>query len=199
MRRDAGDSVGAPVSSRAVAASLALVVIAGGFVFATLRGDGDRPTGDRDTPGHATVVRIVDGDTLVVDIDGAEEHVRLIGIDTPESVAHDRPVECFGAEASDHLAELMPPGTAVRLERDIEPRDRYDRLLAYVHRVDGDLFVNHAQIAGGFAEASEFPPNTARAPGLAQAERDARAAGTGLWAACGGADVPIGPPPGDGR
>ncbi|MFP3900954.1 MAG: thermonuclease family protein, partial [Acidimicrobiia bacterium] len=157
--------------------------------------DGD---GARSTPGHATVVRVVDGDTLVVEIDGHEEHVRLIGIDTPESVAHDRPIECFGAEASAHLAELVPPGTPVRLERDIEPRDRYDRLLAYVHRAGDDVFVNRAQVAAGFAEASEYPPNTAYAPGLARDERHARAAGSGLWSACGRADVPIGPPPGEG-
>ena len=146
--------------------------------------------------GLATVVRIVDGDTLVVDIDGREERVRLIGIDTPESVAHDRPVECYGAEASAELARLVAPGTTVRLERDLEARDTYGRLLAYLHRTDDDLFVNEALVAGGFAEAREYPPNTAHAPRLAAAERAARTAGAGLWGACGSADVPIGPPPG---
>src|SRR3546814_3636658 len=75
------------------------------------------------------VVRSVDGDTLVVDVGGSREDVRLIGIDTPESVARDRPVECFGPEAKEHMAELLPAGTAVRLERDVEARDRYGRLL----------------------------------------------------------------------
>ena len=86
-------------------------------------------------PGAATVVRAVDGDTLVVTLaTGGTETVRLIGVDTPETVAPRRPVECFGPEAAAALAALVPPGTEVRLSRDVEPRDRYDRLLAYVHR-----------------------------------------------------------------
>jgi micrococcal nuclease len=191
IRGEAGRFAGMPT----VFACIALAVT-GAVVVYTARHGFDVPTGSgHSTAGLATVVRVVDGDTLVVGIGGDEERVRLIGIDTPESVAPDRPVECFGAEASDHLADLVPPGTAVRLERDIEPRDQYGRLLAYVHRADDDVFVNHAQVAGGFAEASEFPPNTTHAPQLAQAEREARAAGTGLWAACGSADVPIGPAP----
>lgn len=143
-------------------------------------------------PGEGTVIRVVDGDTVVVDIGGAEESVRLIGIDTPETVAPNRPVECFGAEASRRLGELLPVGTEVRLERDVEPRDRYDRLLAYVFRSDDGLFLNHVQVSEGFAEAREYPPNTARRTELDGAERAARAAGAGLWAACGGADTPAG-------
>ncbi len=143
-------------------------------------------------PGVATVVRPVDGDTVVVDIDGQQESVRLIGIDTPESVAQDRPVECFGVEAKDRTAELLPEGTVVRLERDVEARDRYDRLLAYVTR-DGDgLLVNLALVEEGFAESISYPPNVARQGDLDRAEADARAAGRGLWAACGGTDVPVG-------
>jgi micrococcal nuclease len=147
-------------------------------------------------PGGATVVRVVDGDTLVVDLGGVEERVRLIGIDTPESVAPGRPVECYGAEASHRLAELVPAGTPVHLERDVEPRDAYDRLLAYAYRAGDDLFLNLAQVADGFAEAREYPPNTAQRRRFDAAERAARSAGAGLWAACGGPDVPVAPPPG---
>ncbi|HZA77606.1 MAG TPA: thermonuclease family protein [Acidimicrobiales bacterium] len=143
-------------------------------------------------PGTATVVEVVDGDTLVVDLDGHEEHVRLIGIDTPETVAPDQPDECYGAEASHHLAELVPPGSVVRLERDIEARDMYDRLLAYMHRADDDLFVNLAQVADGYAETLAYPPNTAHRGDFEEAQRRARTAGAGLWSACGSADVPIG-------
>jgi len=146
--------------------------------------------------GTGTVVRPVDGDTLVVEVAGAREDVRLIGIDTPESVAHDRPVECFGPEAKARMAELLPRGTLVRLERDVEARDRFDRLLAYVHRASDDLFVNRSLVEDGYAEANDYPPNTARQGELDRAEDDARAAGLGLWPACGGTDVPIGPPPG---
>ncbi len=151
--------------------------------------------GTDDPPGSATVVRVVDGDTLVVDLAGRDENVRLIGIDTPESVAVDRPDECYGAEASENLSALVPPGTRVRLERDLEARDQYDRLLGYVYRVGDDLFVNLAQVAGGFAETLTYPPNTTHRPEFEQAERDARTGGVGLWTACGTADIPIGRSP----
>jgi micrococcal nuclease len=143
-------------------------------------------------PGLATVVRPVDGDTVVVDIAGQQESVRLIGIDTPESVAQDRPVECFGVEAKARTAELLPEGTLVRLERDVEARDRYDRLLAYVTRDADGLLVNLALVEEGFAESISYPPNVARQGDLDRAEADARAAARGLWAACGGTDVPVG-------
>jgi micrococcal nuclease len=143
--------------------------------------------------GRAVVVRPVDGDTIIARVGGREVAVRLIGIDTPESVARDRPVECFGPEAKSRAAALLPPGTAIRLERDVEPRDRYDRLLAYVVRDADDLFVNRALVEEGLAEAVAYPPNLARQAELEQAETRARAAARGLWPACGGTDVPIAP------
>jgi len=141
----------------------------------------------------AEVVRPVDGDTIVVEIDGQREDVRFIGIDTPESVAPDRPVECFGPEAKERTAALLPAGTLVRLERDVEARDRYGRLLAYVHRVDDDLFVNLALVEEGYAESVAFPPNTTRQGELDRGEDSARRAGLGLWPVCGGTDVPLEP------
>ena len=153
------------------------------------------PPAGHPAAGRATVVRVVDGDTVVVRIGDREEPVRLIGIDTPESVARDRPNECYGAEASQRLAELLPPGTEVDLTRDVEPRDVYDRLLAYVQRTSDGLFVNAAQVVEGAAIARDFPPNTTHRGDLERAERAARAASLGLWAACGGADVPLADPP----
>jgi micrococcal nuclease len=139
---------------------------------------------------NATVVRIVDGDTIVARVDGTDERVRMIGIDTPESVKQDSPVECFGPEASQHLKELIPPGTAVRLELDVEPRDKYDRLLAYVFRGDDELFVNRAMVADGYAESFVYKPNVAFTSTLQEASRAAKSAGTGLWTAC-AADPPF--------
>ena len=136
---------------------------------------------------------IVDGDTVVIDFGGEHEVVRLLGIDTPESVDPNRPVQCFGAEAAARLAELAPVGTTVRLERDVEARDRYGRLLAYLY-VD-HVFVNEALLAEGFAELAIYEPNTSQQATLVRAETRARTAVTGLWAACGGADVPVDPPP----
>jgi micrococcal nuclease len=141
--------------------------------------------------GEATVVRPIDGDTVVVRIRGHDERVRLIGIDTPESVSRTVPVECFGPEAKHRTAELLPAGTRVRLERDVEARDKYDRLLAYLTRVDDGTLVNLQLVEEGFAESAPFPPNTARQPELDHAQADAQHAQRGLWPRCGGTDTPL--------
>ncbi|MGH9273436.1 MAG: thermonuclease family protein [Acidimicrobiales bacterium] len=172
---------------RATVAACAALVLTGAFA------DGATPAGPA---GAATIVHPVDGDTVVVRVGGVEESVRLIGIDTPESVARDRPVECFGPEAKARLAELLPPGTEVRLERDVESRDRFGRLLAYVFRAADDLHVNLVLVQEGYAEARRFEPNVTRQAELDRAEDDAKAANRGLWPVCGGTNTPIGPPPG---
>jgi micrococcal nuclease len=135
-------------------------------------------------PGAAEVVRVVDGDTIVVRIAGVEEPVRLIGIDTPESVDPRSPVDCFGPEASEATKALLPPATQVRLVRDVEARDRYDRLLAYVYRADDDTFVNLHLAEQGFADVATFPPNVAHTDAFVTAVAAAREAGRGLWGAC---------------
>ena len=114
-------------------------------------------TGASSGPGEAVVQRVVDGDTIVVSIAGRDERVRLIGVDTPESVDPRKPVQCFGKEASAFTTQLLPPGTVVRLERDVEARDRFDRLLAYVYRVSDGLFVNFELARAGYATAAHDP------------------------------------------
>ncbi|HYD09514.1 MAG TPA: thermonuclease family protein [Acidimicrobiales bacterium] len=135
-------------------------------------------------PSVGEVTKITDGDTIHVEIGGGDETVRLIGIDTPESVDPRSPVECFGKEASAHLAELIPVGSDVRLVRDVEARDRYDRLLAYVYRESDALFVNLAMARDGFAAQATFPPNVAHVDEITAAVAEARDAGRGLWSAC---------------
>jgi micrococcal nuclease len=155
---------------------------------------GSPAAGPAKLEANATVTEVVDGDTVVVDIDGPggdDERLRLIGIDTPESVATDRPNECFGKEASAQTAALLPVGTPVRIERDVEPRDRYDRLLGYVYRASDGLFVNEDLVTQGFAEAKAFAPNTTYEPRFEAAEARARGANLGLWSACGSPDVPL--------
>lgn len=142
---------------------------------------------------NATVERVVDGDTIIVDLAGTRERVRLLGIDTPESVAENRPDQCFGAEAAAYLAALLPADTPVTLIRDVEARDRYDRLLAYVVRTNDQLFVNLELLRQGFAAVMIFEPNSHYRDRFEDAETDARAAGTGLWGVCGGPDVPLDP------
>jgi len=163
---------------------LLLVVVV--VVAARARGgDGGAPA----SGGRAEVVRVVDGDTVVVRLGGDEDTVRLIGIDTPETVDPRSPVECFGQEASRRTKALLPAGTPVRLVADAEPRDRYRRLLAYVYRDDG-TFVNLALVEEGYASVLTYPPNVAHVGEFTAAAARAREAGRGLWAACGGPDDP---------
>jgi len=135
---------------------------------------------------NATLVRVVDGDTIQVEVDGQREKVRLIGIDTPETKKPNSPVECFGPEASAFTTSLLPEGTPLLLERDVEARDDYDRLLAYVYRADDGLFVNLEIVAQGYANLLTFPPNVAHVDDFVAAARAAEAADLGLWRACSG-------------
>ncbi len=137
------------------------------------------------TGGNATVEAVVDGDTLAVGLGGGRrERVRLLGIDTPESVKRDTPVECFAKEAAARLRALLPAGTPVRLVRDVEERDRYGRLLAYVYRQPDGLFVNLDLVRGGYAQLLTYPPNVAHTEELRRAAGDARRSGRGLWGSC---------------
>ena len=129
----------------------------------------------------AEVTRVVDGDTVEVRIGGKLEDLRYIGVDTPETVKPGDPVECFGPEASDFNKELVD-GESVRLEYDAERRDVYGRLLAYV-RID-DVFVNAELVRRGFATTLTIPPNDRFAGMFARLEREASAAGRGLWGEC---------------
>ncbi len=135
---------------------------------------------------NATMVRTVDGDTIDVLIGDTAERIRLLGVDTPESVKRDSPVECFGQEASKFAAGLLPEGTALHLERDVEARDAYGRLLAYVYRLPDAMFVNLELIRQGYAQTLTFPPNVTHADDFVAAARQAERANLGLWGACGG-------------
>lgn len=136
----------------------------------------------------AIVVEVVDGDTVDVKVADRTERVRLIGIDTPEATGGFLPVECYGDEASAFTKTLLPVGTEVRLTRDVEARDRYDRLLAYVHRAGDGLFVNLEIAASGYAEALIIEPNSTHAGAFYATAATARDQGLGLWGACGSAD-----------
>jgi micrococcal nuclease len=172
---------------RRLLAAFVLVVTAVAAVVVRTWAAGPADTGE---PGTAVVDHVVDGDTVAVRIGGVEERVRLIGIDTPETKDPRTVVECFGRQASARTAALLPEGTAVRLVRDVEARDRYDRLLAYVYRVDDGTFVNLALVAEGYAAVATFPPNVAHTSEFVAAAASARRDGLGLWGACGGPDTP---------
>jgi micrococcal nuclease len=137
-----------------------------------------------DSPNSATVKHVVDGDTIDIAISGNTERVRLIGINTPETKHPTKGVECFGPEASAYTQQLLPEGTAVRVERDIEARDKYGRLLLYVYIADSNVFVNLDLVLQGYARPMVFEPNTAHKADFAQAATQAELRNVGLWQAC---------------
>jgi micrococcal nuclease len=136
----------------------------------------DLPETDERTAAY--VKRVVDGDTIDVLIDGEEYKVRYIGINAPESVRPEHPVEWMGPEASEANHALVT-GKTVHLETDISDTDRFGRLLRYVY-VD-DLFVNGELVRLGYARARRYPPDLAHQDLLTEMEQEARAARRGLW------------------
>jgi micrococcal nuclease len=148
-------------------------------------GDGARPLPEPGANGRiaANVTRVVDGDTIEAELaGGGKEDVRLIGIDTPETVDPDQPVQCFGPEASAFTHRLLD-GARVELAYGAERRDRYGRLLAYVYLPGGRLF-NAILARRGLARPLTIAPNDARAPLFERLAAGAASAGRGLWGAC---------------
>jgi micrococcal nuclease len=127
------------------------------------------------------VTRVVDGDTIEVQLGTEEEDVRYIGVDTPETVKPGEPVECFGPQASSFNHRLVE-GREVRLVFGAERRDTYGRLLAYVYL--GDRFVSAELVRRGLARTLTIPPNDRFAGRLKRLEIAAARSGRGLWGAC---------------
>jgi len=125
------------------------------------------------------VIRVVDGDTI--EIEGGKK-IRYIGIDTPEVADPRKPVQCFGRDASAKNKELVE-GKRVRLEKDVSETDKYGRLLRYVYV--GNTFVNETLVKEGYAFSSPYPPDVKYQELFNQAEKEARAANSGLWGSCG--------------
>jgi micrococcal nuclease len=134
------------------------------------------------TPTYYTVVKVVDGDTLTVLIDGKNEKVRLLGINTPETVDPRRPVQCFGKEASAKMKSLVGGGV-VRLEYDDSQglHDSYGRILAYVYKEDGTM-VNRQMIAEGYAYEYTYMKPYAYQKEFRELQTLARTSKRGLWA-----------------
>jgi micrococcal nuclease len=133
------------------------------------------------TPGYYKVTSIADGDTFSVDMDGREERVRMIGIDTPETHKPNSPVECYGENASNFTHNLLD-GKIVRLEADQtnQNRDRYGRLLRYTYLPDGSL-VNAEVVKQGYGFAYVSFPFT-KMEEFKQYQKQASANNIGLWA-----------------
>ena len=156
------------------------------LLFVAMIGIADVFTGERgnlssEVPGtQARVSRVVDGDTIIVALDGEDYRVRYIGIDAPETVRPDWPVEPFGPEASEFNKQLVE-GKTVWLERDVTETDQFGRLLRYVWLEDGRL-VNAVLVEEGCARAVTLPPDVKHAADVVRLQREAQANERGLWA-----------------
>lgn len=127
---------------------------------------------------EALVTRVIDGDTIEVTIGGIVYKVRYIGIDTPETVDPDKPVQPYGLEASAKNKELVE-GKVVRLEKDVSETDRHGRLLRYVYV--GDIFVNAELVRLGYAQVATYPPDVKYQAYFLSLQKEAMDAGRGLW------------------
>lgn len=192
------------LSSLAFCLVLALIISTSGCDFLEQLTPSPTPTTPVNTPTitstpsptqtgsvEARVVRVVDGDTIEVDINGAAYKVRYIGMDTPETVNPSEPIECFGKEASNKNKELVE-GKVVRLEKDVSETDRYGRLLRYVWV--GDVMVNAELVRLGYAQVATYPPDVKYQDLFLQLQRDARADGLGFWSECASAPTPTNSP-----
>ena len=137
--------------------------------------------GDPPRAAEAFVVRVVDGDTFEARIGDGVEDVRLIGVDTPETVKPGEPVQCFGPQAS-RFAHRGLEGRPIRLVFGVERRDTYGRLLAYAYI--GHRFVNAELLRRGLARTLTIPPNTRHSALFERLQLRAARSGRGLWGAC---------------
>ena len=133
---------------------------------------------------HVEILKVVDGDTVEIDLDGHTERVRLIGVNTPETKHPTKPIECFGPEASAYMTQLLPKGAHVRIERDVEARDRYGRMLLYLYLESDNLFINLDLISRGYGTPMSIEPNTFHRNDFVRAAAQAETANVGLWKAC---------------
>lgn len=146
-------------------------------------GDGGGPDGPTE---RAEVLRVVDGDTIVVRIGGREERVRYIGLDAPEvaNTGDGTAAEC-GGDAARAANRRLVEGTDLTLERDVSDRDRFGRLLRHAWLQDGAWrLIGLELVEAGGVEARSYPPDTTRDAELDAAERSARDRGAGIWGAC---------------
>jgi micrococcal nuclease len=160
--------------------SVGSIVLFAAVALLVLRPWEDKP-GSGPSEAHARVIRVIDGDTIEARIGGEVEDVRLIGVDTPETVKPGTPVQCFGERAS-HFTKRRLTGRRVRLVFGVERRDVYGRLLAYVYL--GDRFYNPVLVRRGLARTLTIPPNDRFAPRFHRLELAAGRAGRGLWGSC---------------
>ncbi len=180
------------MSRRTIVALLLVLAAGAGAGSSGVLGGSDGSDGEGADAGSApaaagsrvgVVVKVVDGDTIHVLVGEQREKVRYIGVDTPETRHPTKGVQCYGKAASE-FNERLVGSERVRLVRDVEERDRFGRLLAYVYRARDGLFVNAELARLGYALPLSIPPDVRYAERFTALAREARADGRGLWSAC---------------
>jgi micrococcal nuclease len=145
------------------------------------------------TENTATIVKIIDGDTYKINYNGKTESVRLIGIDTPESRANQKAkrdakksgeslkqITALGKQATQYVKSIINPGDEVKIELDVQERDKYGRILGYVYLKNGTL-LNEKIIRDGYAQVMTVPPNVKYQEKFLAAQQEARNNNRGLW------------------
>lgn len=175
------------MSPRPATAALALLLLAG-CAAPQAADPGEPGVPVPDGAQRATVVRVVDGDTVQLEgigdgplRDGDRERVRVLLIDTPE--VHTQR-ECFGEQAFERARALLPEGSTVRVEADEDPRDRFGRALLHLW-TDAGVNVGEALVREGYAEVLVVRPNERYLDAFDAAERAAQGDALGLWGECG--------------
>jgi micrococcal nuclease len=133
----------------------------------------------------ARIMRVNDGDTVTVSINGRLERIRLIGIDAPEMGQG-----LWGEKAKKHLEDILYSSRNVYVEYDVERRDKYGRLLAYTRTTDGRL-VNAEMLRDGYAVLFTFPPNVKHVDEFTSSQRQAREKKRGIWGKNGLSQLPV--------
>jgi micrococcal nuclease len=141
----------------------------------------------------ATVLRVIDGDTLKITYEGRKESIRLIGIDAPESKINNKAwkdaaqsshdiavITSMGKEATGYVKTLINEGSAISIEFDLQKRDKYRRLLGYAYLPDGKM-LNEEIVKAGYAGVMTYPPNVKYRDKFVKAYREAREAQRGLY------------------
>lgn len=135
---------------------------------------------DQAIDGEYEVVSVTDGDTFEINYNGTKTKVRLIGVDTPESVhPNSKKNNEYGEEASKYTKSLLE-GKTVKLEFDVSPKDKYGRLLAYVYLEDGEM-LNEKLLKEGYAQVATYPPNVKYVENFKELQKEARENRVGFW------------------
>ena len=171
----------APTRAAVVAIVLAAASLAGWWFGRHDPGAVSNPMASTGGRFAALVTETVDGDTVHVETAQGTDTVRLLGVNTPETHHPTKGLECYGPEASAYTEQVLT-GRRVELELDVEHRDKYGRLLAYV-LLDGHRF-NDDLLERGYARVLVIPPNGVHARTMLEEQLAAKRARRGLWGAC---------------